>query len=84
MTRKTRMWWELRALGAVIGAVLVVGSLPMTITVPKIAATGPSAHRIDSIANAVAVGVIAIIILAILAFIAWLVRNIMRRGTRQA
>jgi hypothetical protein len=84
MKRKTRMWWELGALGAIIGAVVVVGSRPMTITVPKIDATGPSAGRIDALASAVAFGVTAIVILAILAFIVWLVRNFVRRGTRQA
>jgi hypothetical protein len=84
MKRKARMWWELGALGAVVGAVLVVGSRPMTITVPKIDTIGPSAHDIDSIASAVAVCVIAIIVLGILILIAWLVRNIIRRGTRPA
>jgi hypothetical protein len=54
MKRKTRMWLELGALGAVIGAVPVVGSRPMTITVQRIDATGPSAHQIDTIANTVA------------------------------
>jgi hypothetical protein len=72
MKRKTRMWWELGALCTVIGVLVVVGSQPMTVVVPKIDATGPSAHRIDAIASAMAVGVIAIIILATLAFIAWL------------
>jgi hypothetical protein len=51
MKRKTRMWLELGALGAVIGAVPVVGSRPMTITVQRIDATGPSAHQIDTIAT---------------------------------
>jgi hypothetical protein len=84
MKRKTRMWWELGALCAVIIAIIVVGSRPMTVTVTKIDATGPSAQRIDTMANVVASGVIALVVIAILAFLVWLIRNIVRRGTKRA
>ena len=78
-----RMWYEVTALGAVIAAILVVGSRPMTISVQKLDAIGPSAHRVDTIATIAATSIVTIILLAILGLVLWLVRIIIRRGTRQ-
>ena len=77
------MWYEVTALGAVIAAILVVGSRPMTISVQKLDAIGPSAYRVDTIATIAATSIVTIILLAILGLVLWLVRIIIRRGTRQ-
>jgi hypothetical protein len=77
------MWYEVTALGAVIAAILVVGSRPITISVQKLDAIGPSAHRVDTIATIAATSIVTIILLAILGLVLWLVRIIIRRGTRQ-
>jgi len=83
MKRRSRMWCELAALGAVIAAIVIAGSRPMTIAVMKIDATGPSAHRIDTIATVAATSIVALILIAILGLVLWLMRNIIRRGTKR-
>ena len=83
MKRRTRMWCELTALGAVIAAIVIAGSHPMTVSIPKIDATGPSAHRIDTMATVAATSIVALILIAILGLVLWLVRNIVRRGTKR-
>ncbi|HTB88668.1 MAG TPA: hypothetical protein VK743_11970 [Steroidobacteraceae bacterium] len=82
MQRRTRMWCELGVLGAVIAGIVFVGSRPMTVSLPKIDATGPSAHWMDAIATVAATSIVALILIAILGLMIWLVRSIIRRGAK--
>jgi hypothetical protein len=72
------MGWQLGALGAVVGAVIAVGLLPMKTTAIKIDGPVNAAQYIDTYVWAISLGIIVLVVVAFSAAIVWVVRRIIR------
>ena len=62
MNRRTRMGWQLGALGAVVGAVIAALLLPMKTTAIKIDGPVNSAQHIDTYVWMISLGIIVLIV----------------------
>jgi hypothetical protein len=80
MKPKTRMWLQFATLGSLIAVLFAIGLMPIHTSAVRIdPPPGQSTQQIGTLAAFVSLGIIALIVIAILAALIWVVRRIVRR-----
>ena len=80
MKPKTRMWLQFAMLGILIAALIAIGLMPIHTSAVRIdPPPGQSTQQIDTLAAFGSLGIIALIVIAVLAALIWVLRRIVRR-----